>query len=58
MTEKSKVRFKHWINGEELSAIGEIISVVSPQSDRIVVLKDDGWYEDILKNTIIDITPL
>jgi len=50
-----KVKFKHWKTGKELSVEGVVVNWVNEQSDRIVVEKQKGEYEDILKNTIISI---
>ena len=52
---KVKVKFKHWKSGKELEVTGTIAEWVNEQSDRIVVEKETGEYEDILKNTIVSI---
>ena len=50
-----EVVFKHWKTGKELSVKGIIMNWVNEQSDRIVVKKEDGVYEDIIKTTIKEI---
>ena len=52
-----KVIYKHWQKDVQLEAIGKLIPV-NPQSERIVVMQDDGKFEDIIKDTIVEITPL
>jgi hypothetical protein len=47
-----KVIFSHWTSGNELTAQGKLLHS-HPQSERIVIIKEDGTHEDILKNTII-----
>lgn len=47
-----KVIFSHWQTGEELIAEGKLLHS-HPQSERIVILKENGEHEDVLKNTII-----
>lgn len=47
-----KIIFKHWKTGEPIQVVGEVIHD-NPQSDRLVVRKADGTYEDIIKDTII-----
>lgn len=49
-----RVTYKHWKTSKELMCEGSIIKN-SPDSDRIVIKKEDNSYEDILKNTIIRI---
>ena len=49
-----KILFKHWKTGQVLEVSGEIL-FDHPQSDRIVVRKEDGELEDIIKETIISI---
>jgi hypothetical protein len=50
-----EVRFKHWKTGEELIVRGDMQGWMNEQSDRIVVKKEDGSFEDIIKSTIKDI---
>lgn len=50
------IRFKHWKTGEELEVTGEVPTTINnPKSDRIVVLKSKGCYEDIIKETIVSV---
>jgi len=50
------VKFKHWKTGEILEVKGEIPTTLNnPKSDRIVILNSKGWYEDIIKNTIVSV---
>ena len=53
-THMVKILFKHWKTGQVLEVSGEIL-FDHPQSDRIVVRKEDGELEDIIKETIISI---
>ena len=48
----TKVVFKHWQTGDELTRIGKIMHD-NPASDRIVLKLDNGKFEDILRNTIV-----
>jgi hypothetical protein len=57
MNEVVKVIYKHWQKDIQLEVIGKLIPV-NPQSERIVVMQDDGKFEDIIKDTIVEITPL
>jgi hypothetical protein len=57
MNEVVKVIYKHWQKDIQLEVIGKLIHV-NPQSERIVVMQDDGKFEDIIKDTIVEITPL
>ena len=50
-----EVIYRHWKKDEILSVKGELLDAVRTESDRIVVRTEDGKYEDVLKNTIIDI---
>ena len=47
-----KIIFKHWKTGKHIQVVGEVIHD-HPESDRLVVRKADGTYEDIIKNTIV-----
>ena len=47
------IRYKHWKTGAELIASGKIIHD-NPESDRLVLQKDDGKYVDILRSTVIE----
>ncbi len=52
-----KVLFKHWQTGEQLEVVGNIDPQLNhPSSDRLVVTKADGTFEDIIKTTVIEQT--
>ena len=50
---KIVVRYKHWKTGAELLASGKVIHD-NPESDRLVLQKDDGKHVDIIRSTIIE----
>jgi len=55
----STITFKHWKTGEEITIRYREVDWVhnDERSDRIVVFNEDtGKYEDILKETIVDIS--
>jgi hypothetical protein len=58
MDNNVKVTFKHWKSGDELSVTGKIVPWMNENSDRIIVEKDDGVFEDIIKDTIVSIEDL
>ena len=49
-----KVIYKHWKTDTVLEVTGVILHD-NPVSDRIVIEKIDGGYEDILRDTIITV---
>jgi hypothetical protein len=50
-----KVVFNHWQTGETLTVSGIIDPKLNNDaSDRLVVTKADGSFEDIIKSTIIE----
>jgi len=50
-----KIIFKHWQTGEQLEVTGSIDPQLNhPSSDRLVVTKPDGSFEDIIKTTVIE----
>ena len=49
-----KILYKHWKTGVVLEVSGEIL-FNRPDSDRLVLRKEDGTFEDIIKSTIISI---
>ena len=49
-----KILYKHWKTGVVLEVSGEIL-FDRPDSDRLVVRREDGTNEDIIKATIISI---
>ena len=54
-SETVKVVYKHWKTEQELEVIGKIIPI-NESSDRIVILQEDGVYEDIIRDTIVSIS--
>ena len=51
-----KITYKHWTKDKVL----EVVGVMPPElnngsSDRFVVYKPTGDYEDVIKNTVISI---
>lgn len=49
------ITYRHWKTGDPLEVRGKVVPYSkNPNSDRIVVEKDDGTYEDIIKDTIIE----
>jgi len=49
-----KVTYKHWKTGVELKVVGTMPKELNNQvSDRIIVKKLDGTFEDVIKTTII-----
>ena len=54
-----KVTFKHWKSGEYIDIIGEMPDKLNNNtSDRFVIVKEDGTYEDIIKSTVVKIETL
>ena len=49
-----KILFKHWKTGTVLEVMGSI-TYFNQESDRLVLRKEDGTFEDIIKSTIISI---
>lgn len=49
-----EVHFKHWKTNEVLVRRGEIVKSVNPQSELILLKLEDGKFEDIRKNTIVE----
>ena len=50
------ITFKHWKTGEVLQIHGEVPTTLNnSKSDRLVVMKSRGCYEDIIKSTIVDV---
>ena len=51
-----KVVYKHWRKEEVLEVVGTMPPEINNgNSDRLVVLTQDGKYEDVLKSTLIRI---
>lgn len=49
-----KVVFKHWKTGEVLEVVGTMPQELNNGfSDRLIIVKEDGEYEDVIKETII-----
>ena len=55
---KVKVIYKHWKSGNELSVTGKMVSWMNENSERIVIEKETGEFEDIIKETIVSIQEL
>lgn len=51
-----EIIFKHWKTGEKLTVFGKIIDTYNnPESDRLVIQDEDGYFQDIIKSTIVEI---
>ena len=53
--QRVKVVYKHYKKDKELQCEGKLYEKVNDISDRIVVIKDDNTYEDIIKDTIVSL---
>ena len=53
MRPRIEVHYKHWTNKEKEYKVQGLEVPTNALSDRIVIEKDDGTLEDILKETII-----
>jgi hypothetical protein len=53
-----RIKFKHWKTDKLLEVEGERVDYNSPQSDRYLILKENGAYEDIIKETIVEINEI
>lgn len=52
-----KVVYKHWKSGMHLEVIGTMPKELNHEkSDRFVIKKHDGHFEDVLKSTVIRVT--
>ena len=49
-----EIVFKHWKTGDHLTRIGRIVHD-NPASDRLILKLDNGSYEDIIKETIVEV---
>lgn len=49
------VRYKHWKRDSLILEVSGDIVHENPQSDRIVVQTIDDQYEDIIRDTIVEI---
>ena len=54
-----KVIYKHWTKDKQL----EVVGTVPPEynnsaSDRLVIQKENGDYEDVIKSTVIRVEEL
>lgn len=54
MRPRIKVTYKHWKKPDVIYTVEGLEVPNNPQSERMVVEKDDGTYEDIIKSTIIE----
>jgi hypothetical protein len=50
-----KVTFEHWTTGEHLTVVGHIFRHMNESSEWMVIQKEDGSFEDIIKTTIVSI---
>lgn len=51
-----KVIYKHWTKGHILEVEGVMPEQLNNgSSDRLIILKDDGNFEDVLKDTVVRI---
>ena len=50
-----EVHFKHWKTGEILVRRGEPMKTMNPKSDLILLKLENGKYEDIRKETIVEV---
>ena len=51
-----KVIYKHWTKGHTLEVTGVMPKELNNgSSDRLIIMKDDGSFEDVLKSTVIRI---
>lgn len=51
-----KVIYKHWTKGHILEVEGVMPKELNNgNSDRLIVMKPDGSFEDVLKNTVITV---
>ena len=51
------IKYKHWKTQKVLSVSGELVHN-NPQSERLVIRKEDGSLEDIIRETIIEMSPV
>ncbi len=52
--QRVKVVYRHYKKDKQLECEG-ILFPLNEQSDRIVVITDSGFYEDIIKDTIVSL---
>lgn len=51
-----KITYKHWKKEKTLEVTGVLPKELNNgSSERLIVLKEDGSFEDVLKNTVITI---
>lgn len=49
-----RVVYKHWTKDKQLEVVGEMHEAYNNSaSDRLIVQKEDGSFEDVLKSTVI-----
>jgi len=58
MRPRIRVRYHHWTKPDKEYTVEGLEVPTNPQSDRVVIERDDGTYEDILKSTILETTRL
>jgi len=56
---KVKITFKHWITGEECVREGTLPAVFNNQlSDRYLLCMENNEWEDIIKETVVEIVEI
>ena len=53
--QRVRVVYKHYKKDKELECEGILFEKLNKISDRIVVIRDDDTYEDIIKDTIVSL---
>lgn len=54
-----RVVYKHWKTGDVLEVVGDMPQELNNGSnDRLVILKEDGQFEDVIKETVIRVESL
>ena len=53
MRHRVEVHYRHWKKEDKEFRVQGVEVPTNAKSDRIVIEKDDGIFEDILKDTII-----
>lgn len=50
-----RIVYKHWKNGKTLEITGVLPKALNnTASDRFIVQLEDGTFEDVLKNTVVN----
>jgi hypothetical protein len=54
-----RVIYKHWKTGDVLEVVGTMPQELNKATnDRLVILKEDGQFEDVIKETVIRVESL